>query len=95
MTLLLESKIVKIYVKSFLDLLKQTMKTILRLFKLMFQFIVEFWKATIVSFKFLNNFNLRITFLNINKQLISQIRFFGMRVKNFYKQIIAPGSPVK
>ena len=93
--ILIGGKILKIYVISLLDLLIQFNKSILRLFKVFSQFVVEFWRSIILSFKFLNAFNLRITFSNINKLLTKEGRSFGFRIKNFYKQLTAPESSRK
>jgi len=73
----LGTKILKLYFYSFLDLLKQSLISALRLFRILYSFTRSFGKNIILDFRLTNLFRIRVFF--------SELYVFSI---NFWKEII-------
>jgi len=73
----LGTKILKLYFYSFLDLLKQSLISALRLFRILYSFTRSFGKNIILNFRLTNLFRIRVFF--------SELYVFSI---NFWKEII-------
>ena len=89
------SKILRLYLTSLLDLMKQSLISIARLFRIMYEFTEEFWRNVLFNLKYLNTFTMRKSFRKITQYILTEARVLGLRSINFYKQLKSSEIPTK
>ena len=89
------SKILRLYFTSLLDLIKQSLISIARLFRIMYEFTEKFWRNVLFNLKYLNVFTMRKSFRKITQYILTEARVLGLRSINFYKQLKSSEIPAK